>query len=186
MNDLQQKFTKFPEKLKDATSIEQLTGKDGLITDLFKDTIQNLLEAELTNHLGYPKHKKFLSPRTTNKRNGSYPKKIKTGSGETELDIPMDRHGEFEPRIIPKQQTTTTDLDQKIISMDAIHFKVRQDGVVKTVAAYLVLAISTEGKKDLLGIWIGEEEGAKFWLSVLTDLQNRGVKDIRKQLFKNA
>ena len=232
MQNIDPKVLAFYEKLKDVKSIEELVGKNGLINDLLKDTIQNLLEAELTNKLGYPKNLKILAPKVNNKRNGSFNKKIRTSFGETNIQVPRDRNGEFEPQIIQKHQSNTNELERKIISMygkgmtvshlnehlaemygievtdpmishitdkiipciqewhnrpleemycigymDAIHFKVREDGVVKNKAAYLVLGITVSGKKDLLGIWIGEEEGAKFWLQVLNDLQSRGVKD---------
>lgn len=65
-----------------------------------------------------------------------------------------------------------------IVYMDAIHFKVRDDHRIVTKAAYICMGIDMEGYKDILGIWIGEAEGAKFWLSVCNDLSNRGVKDI--------
>lgn len=62
--------------------------------------------------------------------------------------------------------------------MDAIHYKVKEDGSIKTKAVYCLLGVGRDGKKDLLGLYINETEGAKFWLQVLTDLQNRGVQDI--------
>ena len=62
--------------------------------------------------------------------------------------------------------------------LDAIHYKVRHEGRVISRAVYCVLGINQEGYNDLLGMYIGENEGAKFWLQVLTDLQNRGVEDI--------
>jgi transposase-like protein len=62
--------------------------------------------------------------------------------------------------------------------MDAIHYKVKEEGKVKSRAVYNILAINKEGKKDLLGVYVSENEGANFWLSVLTDLQHRGVKDM--------
>lgn len=65
-----------------------------------------------------------------------------------------------------------------IIYMDAIHFKVRDDGRIVNRAAYVCLGINKEGYKDILGIWIGEHEGAKFWLSVCNELRTRGVNDI--------
>jgi putative transposase len=65
-----------------------------------------------------------------------------------------------------------------IVYLDAIHLKQRTDGRVQTQAVYLALGISIEGKKDLLGLWLGENEGAKFWMNVLTELKNRGVQDI--------
>ncbi len=65
-----------------------------------------------------------------------------------------------------------------IVYMDAIHFKVRQDGHIVNKAAYVVVGIDLNGHKDVLGIWIGENESSKFWLSVLNELRNRGVEDI--------
>lgn len=62
--------------------------------------------------------------------------------------------------------------------MDAIHYKVRDEGRVVNKAVYCVLGVDQEGKKDLLGMYLGESEGAKFWLQVLTDLKNRGIEDI--------
>ena len=65
-----------------------------------------------------------------------------------------------------------------IVYLDALHLKMRQSGQVKNQAVYLALGINLEGYKELLGLWIGEQEGAKFWLNVLTELKNRGVRDI--------
>ena len=65
-----------------------------------------------------------------------------------------------------------------IVYLDAIHVKLRAAGHVQSQAVYLALAINLQGYKELLGLWVGEAEGAKFWLSVLTELKNRGVRDI--------
>lgn len=65
-----------------------------------------------------------------------------------------------------------------IVYLDAIHVKLRAAGHVQSQAVYLALAINLQGHKELLGLWVGEAEGAKFWLSVLTELKNRGVQDI--------
>jgi len=62
--------------------------------------------------------------------------------------------------------------------IDAIHYSVRQESKVLKKAAYMVIGVDLDGRKDVLGIWIGENESARFWLSVLTDLRNRGVKDV--------
>lgn len=62
--------------------------------------------------------------------------------------------------------------------LDAIHYKIRHEGRVCNRAVYCIIGINQEGFKNLLGMYIGEQEGARFWLSVLTDLQNRGVQDI--------
>jgi len=65
-----------------------------------------------------------------------------------------------------------------LVWLDAIHYKVKQEGSIVTKAVYCVIGINRDGIKDLLGLYIGENEGARFWLNVLSDLQNRGVKDI--------
>lgn len=64
------------------------------------------------------------------------------------------------------------------VFMDAIHYKVREDGQIKSKAAYVVLGVNVDGFKDVIGIWIGENESSKFWLGVLNDLKNRGVEEI--------
>jgi len=65
-----------------------------------------------------------------------------------------------------------------IIFLDALFFKVRRDSMVRNTAAYAIIGIDLEGKKDCLGIWIQDTESAKFWLSVLNDIKNRGVEDV--------
>ena len=65
-----------------------------------------------------------------------------------------------------------------ILYIDAIHYSVRDNGVIRKLAAYVILGINTEGKKEVLTITIGDNESAKYWLSVLNELKNRGVKDI--------
>jgi transposase-like protein len=65
-----------------------------------------------------------------------------------------------------------------IVWLDAIHYKVREQGSIRSKAVYCVIGVNREGMKDLLGLYIGESEGARFWLNVLSDLQNRGVQDM--------
>ena len=62
--------------------------------------------------------------------------------------------------------------------MDAIHYKIREDHQVVTKAAYVVLGISNEGMKEVLGLWVGASESAKYWMGVLNELKSRGVKDV--------
>ena len=64
------------------------------------------------------------------------------------------------------------------IFMDAVHYKVKEDHRYVTKAAYVVLGITMDGRKDILGVWIGEHESSKFWLNVLNDLKSRGVSDV--------
>lgn len=202
------------------------------LKDLFKDTIQEMLEAELDESLVYAKND-TQNKNTDNERNGYSQKTVKSQFGELELDIPRDRKAEFEPKIVPKYKRDISGLEEKIISlysrgmttrdihdqlkdlygievsaemvskvterlipeikewqsrpleriypfvfMDAIHYKIREDGHILNRAAYVVLGIDIDGNKDILGIWIGENESSKFWLGVLTELKNRGVESI--------
>ena len=72
----------------------------------------------------------------------------------------------------------TLDPVYPIVFMDSVHFKVREENKIVTKAIYVALGITVDGMKDVLGMWIGENEGAKFWFKVCTELKNRGVKDI--------
>lgn len=199
---------------------------------LFGETLQEMLEAELEDSLGYAKHD-TKSKATTNARNGRSKKTVRSDYGEVEIQIPRDRNGDFDPMIVKKNQTNVTGIEDQIIALyskgvttrdiqdhleqlygievsptlisnvthkimplikewqnrplqsiyavmflDAIHFKVKQDGAIVNKAAYMVIGIDLEGHKDVLGIWIGENESAKFWLYVLNELRNRGVQDI--------
>ena len=65
-----------------------------------------------------------------------------------------------------------------VVYIDAIHYSVRENGVIRKLAAYVILGLTLEGKKEVLSIQIGENESSKYWLSVLNELKNRGVKDI--------
>jgi transposase-like protein len=64
------------------------------------------------------------------------------------------------------------------VYLDGIHFKIRDTGRIVNKCAYTVLGVNTEGKREILGLWINETEGAKFWLEVLTEIKHRGVEDI--------
>ena len=199
---------------------------------LRKTTLEAMLEGELDDHLGYPKHA-LKGHHSGNSRNGHSSKTLKGEHGELAIDIPRDRNGEFEPQVIPKNQTRLPLFNDKILALysrgmstrdivatlrelydvevsptlissvtdhvleevqqwqsrpldeiypivylDCIVVKIRQDKRVINKSIYLALGINMEGHKELLGLWISENEGAKFWLSVLTELQQRGLKDI--------
>jgi putative transposase len=84
-------------------------------------------------------------------------------------------------RIIPvirEWQSRPLETIYPIIWMDAMHFKVRDEGSVKSKAIYTILGVSLEGRKEILGLYQGESESASFWLQVLSDLSQRGIKDI--------
>ena len=98
-----------------------------------------------------------------------------------DMDISHDTLSAITERIMPlvkEWQSRPLDELYCIVWMDAMHYKVKEQGKVKTRAVYNILGIDKEGKKDLLGVYVSENEGANFWLSVLTDLSNRGLKDI--------
>lgn len=222
----------FQAELAKCKTAEDLTGKNGLVQRLIGGMLEQILQKELDEHLGYEKH----SPEghhSGNSRNGRTKKTVKSNYGEIELEIPRDRKSEFSPIAVKKHQRSISSFDDKIISMyakgmttrdiqshihelygfemspamisnitdkvievatdwqarplqsvypivffDAIHYKVKEGNKIISKAAYTCLGIDTEGKKDILGLWIGESEGAKFWLKVCTELHNRGVKDI--------
>ena len=79
---------------------------------------------------------------------------------------------------IKEWQTRPLDDTYAVVFMDAIHYKIRQDAKVISKASYTCLGVGLDGRVDVLGIWLSENEGAHFWLTVMTDLRNRGVKDI--------
>ena len=200
------------------------------LKDLLSGTIQEMLEAEMDNHLGYEKYERSSEP---NYRNGTKSKGVRSKYGEFEVDVPQDRQSTFSPKVLPKRKKDISSIDEKIISMyakgmstrqisdtiediygfevsegmvsditdkllpkieewqnrplsavypivfiDAVHFSVRDDGVIRKLAAYVVLGINDEGKKEILTIVIGENESSKYWLSVLNSLKNRGIQDI--------
>lgn len=97
------------------------------------------------------------------------------------IDVSAEMVSRITDKVIPlvkEWQNRPLDEVYPIVFLDGIVFNVREDGSVKKKTAYLVQAIKLNGERELLGIWIGEHETSKFWLSVATDLQNRGIKDI--------
>jgi putative transposase len=89
-----------------------------LLKDLFRGTIEQMLEAEMDKHLGYEKHS-LLGDGSGNSRNGYGKKTLRTEFGETEISVSRDRNGEFEPKVIAKYQTRTDDLEGRILAMYA-------------------------------------------------------------------
>ena len=80
--------------------------------------------------------------------------------------------------MIKKWQNRPLQRVYAIVFLDAIHFKVREDGLIRNKATYMAIGVDLDGNKDVLGMWIGENKSSKFWLSVLNELRNRGVEDI--------
>jgi len=224
---------KVQEELAKAESMDDFFGRDGIFAKLFANTMEQMLEAELSDHLGYERYE-AEGRNSGNNRNGHYDKKVRSSSGDVQIQIPRDRNGSFKPKIVPRYSSNTNELEEKILGLyargistrdiqdtlaemygvdvsasliskvtdkvwetvetwqnrpldevypiiylDALHLKIRQDGKVVNTAVYSVLAVDLNGQRDVLGHWVSDgAEGANFWLSVITDLQNRGVKDI--------
>ena len=211
----------------------ELLGPDGLLSQVTKAILERALDEELTDHLGYDKHD-AAGRGSGNSRNGTSSKVLLTEAGAIDLDIPRDRNGDFEPKIVPKGRTRLKGFNDRIVSLyargmtvrdvqahlleiydvdvspdlisrvtdavwdeleewrnrpldamypivyiDALMIKIR-DGIVQNRPAYLAVGVDLEGRKHVLGIWIGDSkgEGSKFWLSVLSQLKNRGVGDV--------
>lgn len=205
--------------------------------NLFRDALQQVMESELEETLGYEKSERMSETEenavSKNYRNGYSKKSVKTQLGKVDVKIPRDRNGEYEPKIIAKYDRNVDGMEEKILGlyacgmsqrdiadqiknlydveispelvskisekimpeviawqnrpleavypfvfMDAIHYKVKENHQYIIKAAYVVLGIRMDGKKDILGVWIGENESSKFWLAVLNDLKNRGVQDV--------
>ena len=98
-----------------------------------------------------------------------------------DVEVSTTTLSEITDRVIPQvKEWQNRPLDDlyPIVWLDAMHYKVRDGGKVVSRAVYNILALNKEGKKELIGMYVSESEGANFWLSVLTDLKNRGIKDI--------
>ena len=217
-------------ELANAKSIDDFYGKDGIFARLFSETIEQMLEAELTEELGYEPYE-AEGRNSGNSRNGYYTRKMRTSGGDAKIKVPRDRNGEFQSELLKKN---SNEIEEKVIAMyakgnstrdiqdmlqelygitvspdtiskitdkvwplveqwqnrplaevyailflDAMHIKLKRNGKIENVAVYNVLGVDLEGHREILGHWIGDGgEGANFWLSVITDLQNRGVEDV--------
>lgn len=113
------------ELLKDYKSPEDLLGKDGILKQLQKAVIEKALEAEMTHHLGYPKHQRSKSE-PGNARNGKSTKRLRTDSGQLEVQIPRDRMSKYEPQLIEKHQRSFNGFDDKIIALYARGLSTRE------------------------------------------------------------
>lgn len=224
------------EKIRELLQMANISSMDD-IQSLFKETIaefmENGLEAELDEELGYSKYD-YKNKATDNSRNGHSSKRLRTSFGDVAVSVPRGRKGEFEPRVLKKNQTSISqDIEEKILSMyakgmttgdieahiqdiygisvsdstvsritdkilpvarewqqrplesiyavvflDAIHYHVRSEGQIVKKTVYIAIGIDLDGRKDVLGMWVGENGSAKFWATVLNSLKNRCVEDI--------
>jgi putative transposase len=171
---------------------EEVLGQEGLLGELTKRLVERALEGEMTAHLGYPKHAAG-GRNGQNSRNGRVAKRVKTDSSEVEIEVPRDREGTFEPRLVPKRRRRLAGFDDKVLSLYARGMSTREiQGHLKelygvAVSPSLISAVTDAVLDDVRAwqerpldpFWVGdsEGEGARFWLSVLTEMKNRGVED---------
>ena len=121
------------ELLKDYKKPEDIIGEHGLLKQFVKAVLERAMHAELTEHLGYPKHAP-AGHNSGNSRNGTSSKTVKGDFGEVTIEVPRDRAGTFEPRILPKHQTRFTGFDDKIVSMYARGMTTREiEGHLKEI-----------------------------------------------------
>lgn len=220
------------ELLKSAKRPEDLLGPDGLLHRLKGALMERMLEAEMSEHLGFDRNE-ARSRGAGNSRNGHTTKTVQTEAGSVEIRVPRDRQGTFEPQLVPKHRRRLEGFDDKVLALyarglsvrdiqghlrelygtdvspdlisrvtdavvddvrawqgrpleavypilylDALFVSVRDGATVTKKAVYVALGMTLEGRREVLGFWIEGSEGARFWLSVLTDLKNRGVEDI--------
>ena len=97
------------------------------------------------------------------------------------MEISAEMVSKITERLLPEireWQNRPLEPIYSFVFLDAIHYKIREDGHVLNRAAYVVIGVDIDGNKDILGIWIGENESSKFWLGVLNELKSRGVEEI--------
>src|SRR5215213_3829807 len=111
-------------ELGSAKSIDDFWGKEGIFARLFATTLEQMLEAELTGHLGYEKYE-AKGRNSGNSRNGKYKRKVRSSGGEVEVSVPRDRQGEFEPKLLKKYETSSNELEDKIVTLYAKGLSVR-------------------------------------------------------------
>lgn len=129
MQDAKDKTLK--ELAKDCRTVEDV---HEMLKNMFRDTLQQLFEAEIDNHLGYSKHSSE-GDLTGNSRNGYSKKTIKTKFGNTELQIPRDRNSEFEPQVIKKHETSLNGLEEQIIGLYAKGMSTRDTTTFKSFSS---------------------------------------------------
>ncbi len=161
------------------------TPQKAALREMMSVILEGALDQEMDEELGYSKYD-YHNKETDNSRNEHSQKTMHTCCGDMKIDIPWDRKGEFEPQIVKKYQNTVTqDMEEKNISMYAkgmttndIESHMRNEGWIVKRAVYIAIGIDMEGHKDVLGMYVGQNESAKSWLSILNGLKNRGVEDI--------
>jgi len=112
------------EELGRVKSLDDFFGRDGVFARLFAETIESMLEAELSEHLGYERYA-AEGRNSGNSRNGHYTRKLRTSVGEEQIEVPRDRQGEYQPQILNRYAHNTNELEEKIIGMYAKGMSVR-------------------------------------------------------------
>jgi len=216
--------------LMEAYEVQTAEDVQEALKDLLGGTLEEMLQAEMTEHLGYEPHERAENE---NSRNGVKTKKVRSKHGELDISVPQDRESSFEPKVVGKRKKDISGIEDKIVSMyakglstrqisehiediygfevsesfvsdvtdrllpvieewqqrpleemypvifvDAVHYSVKTEGVIRKLAAYVALGVDLNGHKDVLGLYIGTNESSKYWLGIFNELKNRGVQDV--------
>jgi len=181
---------KFAEALLEQAREQGVTllGPGGLLAGLTKNVLETALGAEITEHLGHERHGPAGGG---NVRNGTRSKTVFTEVGPVEIaahfedvygaTVSKDTISRITEKVseeMAEWANRPMDRVYPVVFSDAIHVKVR-DGQVRNKPFYVVLGVTVNGERDILGIWAGDGgEDAKYWLRVLTEVKNRGVEDV--------
>ena len=201
------------------------------LKSIFGPIFESMLKGELTAHLGYDSND-HGEKETTNRRNGSINKTLKSSMGEIPIKSPRDRDGTFEPKLVPKRSTDISGIEDKVLAMyakglsqrditdiiddiygfklspaqisiitdsvmdefakwqarplrkfyvflfvDCIYVNIRTDYASQNRPVYVILGYDLSGRKDILGLWIGEgeKESTSHWLKIFDEIKTRGV-----------
>jgi len=134
-----------------------LFGQNGLLKQLTKQLVEGVLDAEMSHYLGYEKHE-TAGNNSGNSRNGKTPKCVKTDNGELAIEVPRDRNGEFEPKLIKKRERRLTGLDDQVLALYGRGMTVRD------IESFLEELYGTSVSRDLIStITDGILEEVQSW-----------------------
>lgn len=226
------KPNKIVQQILDEYNPETVEDMQDALKDVFGPMFEAMLNGEMDHHLGYEKNSR-ADKEGTNRRNGYGNKSVKTSTGEVEIDVPRDREGSFEPKLIKKRQRDVSGIESKVLSMygkgmsqrdiadtiediygfeisaeqiskitdrvldeanewqnrplksfypfvfvDCMYVSVRKEYEIKNYAVYAILGYDSNGKKEILGIWLNETESKHVWMQIFDEIKQRGVEDI--------
>jgi putative transposase len=168
----------FNEALKAIQSGQAISGKDGVLAPLLKQLTEAALEAELDSHLVDDIESKILSMYGRGLSYSDIREHVQEIYGISVSAAAISAITDKIIDTVKDWQQRPLDSHYPFVWLDAIHYKARAQGHYQSRAVYTVLGLNLEGRKEVLGLYLADSEGANFWLGVLSNLQNRGTQDI--------